>query len=146
MIFLTKIAVLTSWFASMAGTVIAAADTACAESGLDFRDGAHVLNVVLSRMKKPDWARYRGKSKLEALFVKYQHAHGCKIGLRYNHLILGLQYVTDSLQVEPWARNALFYCGNYDRPGQCESYATGNTAMVYLGRIAHSYWGVQKRK
>ncbi len=145
MIFFTKIAVLTSWFASFAGTVFAAADTACAESGMDFKDGAHVLHVVISRMKKTDWARYRGKTKLEALYVKHQHAHGCKIGLRHNHLILGLQYVTDTLQVEPWARGALFYCGNYDRPGQCESYATSKLRPVFLGKLAHSFWGVQKR-
>lgn len=132
---------LVSWFA----TVFSAASTACAESGTNYADGAIVLHVVERRRTVSGWARYKGTTRLSALFVPRQHANRCRIGIRRGHVELGVRYAAGMLEVPAWARTALFYCGKYDRPGQCESYSTRKTSTVLLGQVEHSFWGVQKR-
>jgi len=127
-------------------TTLAAADVACAESGSDYADGAVVLQVVETRRTKSRWKRYAGTSRLTALFVRAQHAHGCRIGLTAGHIRIGAAYATGRLVVPEWARKALFYCGNYDRPGQCESYAGNGYTPVFLNKLAHSFWGLAKTR
>lgn len=117
--------------------VFGAADTACAESGRDYRDGAAVLQVVRTRAKlnRKGWARYDGTLST-ALWSPGQHAHGCRWPLTWRHVELGLRFVTDSLDVPEWARTAVYYCGRWDRPGACR--ARGGRRVV--GRLAHEFW------
>ena len=114
-----------------------AADVACSESGHDYRDGAHVLAVVRARARS-DWARYDG-TLLDALTEPHQHAHGCRAPITWRHGLLGVQFITDTLPVEPWARDALWYCGDYDAPETCEA-----RGAVLLGTVRHSFWGRSK--
>jgi hypothetical protein len=115
--------------------ILGAADTACAESGRDYRDGAAVLQVVRNRARS-GWGRYDG-SLWGALWSRGQHAHGCRWPLTVRHLALGWQFVAGSLDAPEWARDALWYCGGYDRPGACA--ARGGRRV--LGRVVHTYWG-----
>ena len=116
-----------------------AADVACAESGHDYRDGAHVLAVVRARARS-DWARYDG-TLLDALTEPHQHAHGCRAPITWRHGLLGVQFIADTLPVEPWARDALWYCGDYDAPETCEA-----RGAVLLGTVRHSFWRRVKKK
>lgn len=114
--------------------VLAAADTACTESGRDYADGAHVLQVVRNRAA----LRWRGaRSLLEALNDRHQHAHGCRWPLAWGHFELAARFVADALPVEPWARRALYYCGDADAPGTCERY--GRVEVV--GVVRHRFYG-----
>ena len=115
--------------------MLGAADTACAESGRDYRDGAAVLQVVRNRAAS-GWSRYDG-SLWGALWSREQHAHGCRWPLTFGHLVLGWAFVTDSLPAPKWATRALWYCGRYDRPGACSR----RGGRRVLGRVAHTYWG-----
>lgn len=117
--------------------VLGAADTACAESGRDYRDGSAVLQVVRTRatLDRRGWARYDG-TLWTALWSPGQHAHGCRWPLTWRHVELGLRFVTDTLDVPEWARGALYYCGRYDRAGACQS--RGGRSVV--GRLAHEFW------
>lgn len=117
--------------------MVGAADTACAESGRDYRDGAAVLQVVRKRasLDRRGWRRYDG-TLWTALWSPGQHAHGCRWPLTIEHLVLGWQFVTDTLPVPEWAHRAVYYCGRWDRPGACR--ARGGKRIV--GRLAHEFW------
>jgi hypothetical protein len=114
-----------------------AADTACAESGRDYQDAAVVLQVVRNRAElwRKGWRRYDG-SLWGALWSPQQHAHGCRWPITADHLQLGWQFITDTLDVPPWAKKALYYCGRWDAPGACEA----RGGRVWLGQLAHEYW------
>jgi hypothetical protein len=118
--------------------VLGAADTACAESGRDYRDGAVVLQVVRNRaaLHGLGWARYDG-SLWGALWSPAQHAHGCRWPLTLGHITLGVAFVLDMLPAPDWSRRALWYCGRYDHPGSCV--ARGGRRIV--GQVLHTYWG-----
>lgn len=117
--------------------MLGAADTACAESSLDYADGAVVLQVVRnrSRLNERGWRRYDG-TLWTALWSPYQHAHGCRWPITMQHLRLGVQFVTDTLEVPDWARKAVYYCGKWDRHGACQA----RGGRVKLGRISHDFW------
>jgi len=115
-----------------------AADVACSESSRDYRDGAHVLAVVRARARS-SWARYDG-TLLDALTEPHQHAHDCRWPMTWRHGLLGVQLVTDTLPVEPWARDALWYCGDYDPAETCAA-----RGAVLLGTVRHSFWGRVKK-
>lgn len=116
---------------------LAAADTACAESGTNYKDGAIVLQVVRNRAVS-GWDRYTGSLK-DALFKKHQHAHGCRAPITAYHLKLGWQFVNDTLVTPEWARRALWYCGNYDKPLTCEKRCKHGCEP--LGKEAHTFYG-----
>ena len=120
------------------GLTLGAADTACTESGRDYRDGAAVLQVIHNRARS-GWARYDG-SLAGALWSPAQHAHGCGWPLTLGHLRLGIQFVLDDLPVEPWARRALWYCSDRDRPGTCEA-----RGAEIVGEIAHRFYAPTRR-
>lgn len=117
--------------------ILGAADTACAESGRDYADGAVVLQVVRNRsgLASKGWRRYDG-TLWGALWSPAQHAHGCRWPITVEHVRLGWQFVTDSLPVPEWAKRARYYCGRWDRPGACK--ARGGRRVV--GRIEHEFW------
>lgn len=122
---------------------LAAADTACAESGWSTEDGAVVLQVVRNRARlaAKDWKRYDGKLS-NALFSPAQHAHGCRAPITLDHIKLGVQFVTDTLPVESWARHAIWYC-NLEPEGTCESRCKGG--CPYLSKVQHRYYGLAPR-
>ncbi|TEX51679.1 MAG: hypothetical protein B7C55_04315 [Actinomycetales bacterium mxb001] len=115
--------------------VLGAADTACAESGRDYQDGAAVLQVVRNRATS-GWARYDG-SLWGALWSPSQHAHGCRWPLTLGHITLGVAFLLDILPAPEWSHRALWYCGTYDHPGSCS--ARGGRRIV--GQVLHTYWG-----
>ena len=115
-----------------------AADVACSESSRDYRDGAHVLAVVRARARS-SWARYDG-TLLDALTSPHQHAHGCRAPITWRHGLLAVHFVLDTLPTEPWARDAMFYCGDYDAPETCAA-----RGSVLLGTVRHSFWGAPTR-
>lgn len=117
--------------------VLGAADTACAESGRDYTDGAVVLQVVRNRasLHRLGWARYDG-TLWGALWSPAQHAHGCRWPLTWRHVELGMRFVSDSLDVPEWARTARYYCGRWDRPGDCQR----RGGRRFVGRLAHEFW------
>lgn len=119
---------------SLWALVLSAADTACAESGRDYRDGAAVLQVVRNRARSRG-RRYDG-TLATALWSPQQHAHGCRWPLTAEHVRLGAQFVADRLPVEPWARRAIYYCSPRDAPGSC-----ARRAGPWLGRHAHDFYG-----
>ena len=127
-------AALVYWLA----VVYLAADVACSESSRDYRDGAHVLAVVRARARS-SWARYDG-TLLDALTEPHQHAHDCRWPITWRHGLLGVQLVTDTLPVEPWARDAQWYCGDYDPSETCAA-----RGAVLLGTVRHSFWGRVKK-
>lgn len=116
--------------------ILAAADTACAESGRDYKDGRVVLQVVSNRAKT-GWSRYDG-TLWGALFSRSQHAHKCRWPITKEHLVIGYEFVTDSLKVPDWARKALWYC-NLEKPGTCENRCSGGCDV--LGKFAHRFYG-----
>jgi hypothetical protein len=122
---------------------LAAADTACSESGWSTEDGAVVLQVVRNRARlaAKDWKRYDG-TLLNALFSPAQHAHGCRAPITLAHIKLGVQFVTDTLPVEPWARHAIWYC-NLEPEGTCENRCKGG--CPYLSKVRHRYYGLASR-
>lgn len=117
--------------------ILGAADTACAESGRDYRDGEVVLQVVRTRanLHKKGWKRYDGTLRT-ALWAKDQHAHGCRWPLTWQHVELGIRFVTNTLDVPPWAKKAMYYCGRWDRHGACK--IRGGRRV--LGKITHVFW------
>lgn len=117
--------------------LLGAADTACAESSYDTADGAVVLQVVRNRagLARKGWRRYDGSLK-GALWSPGQHAHSCRWTLKPEHLVLGWQFITDTLPVPPWAKKALYYCGKWDTPGACRA----RGARRLLGRLTHEFW------
>lgn len=120
--------------------VLAAADTACAESGSDYRDGRVVLQVVRNRAKS-SWARYDG-TLWNALFSRHQHAHGCRAPLTKKHLAIGREFVSGNLAVPAWAKKALWYC-NLEAPGTCEDRCLGKgEECIKLGKFAHRFYGL----
>ena len=120
--------------------VVAAADTACAESGWDRADGAVVLQVVRNHasLSRHGWKRYDGTLE-NALFSPAQHAHGCRAPITASHMDLGVRFVTDTLPVEPWARRAISYC-NTEPEGTCERRCVGGCPFV--GQVRHRYYGL----
>lgn len=118
--------------------VLGAADVACAESGSTSADGAVVLQVVRNRARQR-WRRYDG-TLWTALWSPRQHAHACRWPLTPEHLLLGLQFATDRLPTPDWARRALWYCSENDRPGDCARRCAGR--CVPIGRVVHTFWGV----
>lgn len=120
-----------------------AADTACAESGRDYKDGAHVLQVVRNHaaLFYKGWKRYDGTLK-NALYSPAQHAHGCRYPTTLGHYILGIQFVADALPVEPWAKSAISYC-NIEPEGTCENRCKGG--CPYLGKVVHRYYGLTQK-
>lgn len=123
--------------AHLLALLLAAADTACAESSSNYQDGATVLQVIRNRadLVHKGWKRYDG-TLWNALWSPKQHAHGCRWPMTTEHLRLGWQFVTDTLPVEAWAKKALYYCGRWDKPKACE--ARGATTL--LGKIDHEFW------
>ena len=123
--------------------VYAAADTACAESSYDHEDGAYVLQVVRNHagLAKKGWKRYDGTLR-NALFSPSQHAHGCRAPITWKHLRLGIQFVSDTLPVEPWAYKAISYC-NSEPEGTCENRCEGG--CPYLGTVRHRYYGLPEK-
>ena len=138
---MAAVALLAAWLAWAPAHLLAlvhgAAVTACAESGYDFADGAGVLSVVRTRAtwNERGWRRYDG-TLMTALWAEGQHSHNCKIPLRWEHLLLGVQFVLGDLPVPDGVRSAGWYCGKYDAPGACE--ARGGREIV--GKILHVYW------
>ena len=121
--------------------IFAAADTACTESGRDYKDGRVVLQVVINR-SKTGWGRYDG-TLWNALFSRSQHAHWCKWPLTAEHLAMGMEFVQDSLRVPAWAKKALWYC-NIEKPGTCEDRCPGGCEL--RGRFAHRFYGEPSKK
>lgn len=117
--------------------ILGAADTACAESGRDYADGAAVLQVVRTRAKLNErgWKRYDG-TLWTALWSPQQHAHGCRWPLTFEHLRLGVQFVTNTLETPEWAKKALYYCGKWDKPRAC----LRRGARHQVGTILHDFW------
>lgn len=127
-------------------TIYGAADTACTESGRNYKDGAIVLQAVTSRA---NGLLGDGKKSLtKALFARAQHAHGCKWPLTRQHWELGYQFVQRNLVVPEWAKKALWYC-NLEKPGTCESRCLNEDPVngcLLLGREAHRFYGRPDRK
>ncbi len=120
-----------AWLAVTFATVFTAADVARCESSNAFADGAAVLQVAVNR------ARRSGRSLLEELTRPHQFARGCPTAPRTwhpRHLVLGLQAVTDSLDVPVWASRALHYTGPRDAAGMCQRWRVRE-----VGRLAHSF-------
>lgn len=111
---------------------LAAADTACAESGQDYADGECVLAVVTNRAASK-WARYDGTLE-NALFSPAQHAHGCRAPVTLRHLELGLRFVARKLRSRAECVGATHYIGNYDGKLTC-----ADRGAVPVGKIAHTY-------
>ncbi len=130
--------------ASVLLAVFGGADTACAESGRRYDDGAVVLQVVENR-RRSGWARYDG-TRLDALYKRWQHAHGCtgqRGPLTLRHLRLGLTWALGRpLPVSSWARRAVFYCGSYDRPGTC----SGRGDVERVGTVLHRFYALRRAK
>jgi len=116
--------------------VLAAADTACTESGRDYDDGRVVLQVVANRAKT-GWGRYDG-TLWNALFSKSQHAHKCRWPITAEHLAMGVEFVRGTLQVPDWSKKALWYC-NLEKPGTCERRCRGGCTV--LGKFSHRFYG-----
>ena len=130
--------------ASLFLAILGAADTACAESGRNYRDGAAVLAVVENR-RTSRWARYDG-TRVDALFQRHQHAHGCtgvRGPLTLTHLRLGLRFALTGRVGPSWAARAVWYCGTYDGPGVCEARCLDGCVMV--GRLAHRFYAMGQR-
>lgn len=126
--------------ASLLLAILGAADTACAESGRNYRDGAAVLAVVENR-RTSRWARYDG-TRVDALYKRHQHAHGCtghRGPITLRHLRLGLLWAAGRPLGPAWARRATHYCGNHDTPGLCAS-----RGGAHVGTILHSFWGPRR--
>ncbi len=128
--------------ASILLAVFGGADTACAESGRRYDDGAVVLQVVENR-RRSGWARYDG-TRLDALYKRWQHAHGCtghRGPLTLRHLRLGFTWALGRPMLVPaWAERAVFYCGNYDAPGVCSS--RGEVERV--GVVLHRFYALRR--
>lgn len=123
--------------AEFAVLVLGAADVACAESSSHYQDGAAVLQVVINRARS-GWGRYDG-TLLDALFEPAQHAHGCRWPITDEHLELGVQFATRTLDVPSWARRALWYCGPWDKAGLCESRCSSAPCEA-VGGLAHTFY------
>lgn len=126
--------------ASILIAIFGAADTACAESGRHYDDGAAVLAVVEGR-RTSGWARYDG-TRLDALYKRRQHAHGCtgvRGPLTIRHLRLGLLWAIGRPVGPVWAKRAVWYCGRYDVPGTCARRGD----VVRVGTIVHRFYGLR---
>lgn len=128
--------------ASILLAVFGAADTACAESGRRYDDGAVVLQVVENR-RRSGWARYDG-TRLDALYKRWQHAHGCtgaRGPLTVQHLRLGLAWALGRpLSTPGWAGAGMWYCGLHDAPGTCAR--RGDVEQV--GAVLHRFYALRR--
>jgi hypothetical protein len=118
----------------------AAADTACAESGAEYTDGACVLQVVTNRAAR----KWRNDGSLwGALWARAQHAHSCGFAPRVEHYRTAFDFVAGRLRVPEFCKRALWYCGRYDRAGQCEGY--GGEPVGRISPRGHEFWGLKTR-
>lgn len=128
--------------ASILLAVFGGADTACAESGRRHDDGAVVLQVVENR-RVSGWARYDG-TRLDALYKRHQHAHGCtgvRGPLTLRHLRLGLTWALGRpLPAPAWAKRAAWYCSDRDAPGTC----SGRGDVERVGTVLHRFYALRR--
>jgi len=114
-------------------TVLAAADTACAETAYDYDEGEAVIAVAVNR------SRAWGRPLLSVLMEPAQFAHGCPPGARIQpgHVVIGLRALTGQLRPPPWLTgDVLYFCA----PHVVRRWRAKQWLGAVAGRRRHVYW------